>query len=67
MATQLALCVALVEKMDEAIETEIPDRPGWKAGVRKLLPELVKAYQDSKTLCDLVGTTIVEPAGEEKA
>ena len=67
MATQLALCVALLEKMNEAIETEIPDRQGWKAGVRKLLPELVQTYQDSKTLCDLVGTTIDRPASKENA
>lgn len=53
MAASLALCVALVKKMDEAVETELSSHEKWQAGIRKLLPELVRAYNDSKVLCDL--------------
>lgn len=53
MTASLALCVACLEKMDEAVETELSSHEQWKLGVRKLLPELVQAYNDSKALCDL--------------
>jgi len=47
--------------MEETAETELSNRAGWKAGIVKLLPELVTAHEDSKALCDLVGDTIDRP------
>jgi len=61
LADQLALCTALAKKMGETAETEVPNREKWAEGIKKLVPELVGAYNDSQALCDLVGDTIDHP------
>lgn len=65
LATQLALCVALANKMNQTAD-ELPSRGEWKAGIEKILPQLVGAHNDSSSLCDTVGEIIDTSAGHQE-